>query len=38
MRTARLDPYMPTFGLTWENCKQLLTQLDSSVQVSIITR
>jgi cobyrinic acid a,c-diamide synthase len=26
------------FGLTWEDCEQLLTQLGYSAQVSIVTR
>ncbi|MCS6303950.1 MAG: hypothetical protein H8K07_09810 [Nitrospira sp.] len=26
------------FGLTWEDCEQLLTQLDYSAQVSIVAR
>ena len=27
-----------TFGLTWEDCEQLLTQLGYSAQVSIVAR
>ena len=27
-----------TFGLTWEDCEQLLTQLGYSTQVSIVAR
>lgn len=31
-------PDVRTFGLTWDDCEQLLTQLGNSAQVSIVVR
>jgi hypothetical protein len=38
LRTAQLNPYLRAFGLTWEDCEQLLAQLGYSAQASIVAR